>query len=477
MNFSSGRLSRREFFFGAGTALFAAGNLRAALAGTPDLRFGVLSDIHVTTPKSARRFEKALGYFKRRGVDAVMVAGDLSDWGLVSGLTYVKEAWDRVFKDSAVVPLFCTGNHEYRGWRYGHLTLAMHASGYSEAERMSKDGKAAAHWEAIFGEKLNPVSSRTVKGYEFVWGDWNGTAQLARWMEENGSRLEGEKPFFYFQHVPVGGTVSGGDAHGPGDDKVRPVLNRFPNCICFTGHTHRPFFDERSIWQGEFTAIAVPSLSYASVPKWHENGGGSSKGPQKQAMPRVPTRLTLCGSQGYVVNVYRNQVVVERMDVLEEEVGAPAWTIPLPACRGVAPYTTQARKGTEPVPEFPEGAELDVDIRITQNRSGESVAVMSCEFPTAVLPGGGRAADYEIRAVAKDRSGGCAKCFVSPAFAQLAKYEPPRQHFWFDAAELPQDKDYVIEVRARNCYGKASRPLVSETLHGCPGLAEIDPKL
>ena len=133
-------VGRREFLFGAGASLALPGVFAAASSKRPDILFGVLSDIHITTPKSAQRFEKALRILKARGVDAVVVSGDLSDWGLVSGLKYVKATWDRVFGDTDVVPLFCTGNHEYRGWRYSNLTMAMHASGYSEAERLCKAG-------------------------------------------------------------------------------------------------------------------------------------------------------------------------------------------------------------------------------------------------------------------------------------------------------------------------------------------------
>ena len=39
--------------------------------------------------------------------------------------------------------------------------------------------------------------------------------------------------------------------------------------------------------------------------------------------------------------------------------------------------------------------------------------------------------------------------------------EPTEQRFWFDVKELPVEKDFAIEVRARNCFGKCSRPLVS----------------
>ena len=56
----------------------------------------------------------------------------------------------------------------------------------------------------------------------------------------------------------------------------------------------------------------------------------------------------------------------------------------------------------------------------------------------------------------------------------MAKFEPARQRFWFDVAELPQDKDYVIEVRARNCFGRAGAPLVSAVRRGKPGLAKAE---
>ena len=98
---------------------------------------------------------------------------------------------------------------------------------------------------------------------------------------------------------------------------------------------------------------------------------------------------------------------------------------------------------------------------------------MNCEFPSAVPPAGGRVFDYEIRIVPKDGSEPMAKKFLSPAYSRMAKHEPKMQRFWFDVAELPQDVDYVVEVRAFNCFGKASRPLVSGVWHSVPGLDKV----
>ena len=58
-------------------------------------------------------------------------------------------------------------------------------------------------------------------------------------------------------------------------------------------------------------------------------------------------------------------------------------------------------------------------------------------------------------------------------YHKLASCEPARQRFWFDVAELPQDKDYTIEVRARNCFEKVSEPIVAKRVfHSVPGLGK-----
>ena len=128
-------VSRREFILSGLAASFVAGCRTADVFGGPALTFGVVSDIHVTTPGTEARYEKALRLFKSRGADAVMVCGDLADWGTVGSWELVRDAWKRVFDDGdATVPLLCTGNHDFGGWGYGDMTMYMHASGHSEDE-------------------------------------------------------------------------------------------------------------------------------------------------------------------------------------------------------------------------------------------------------------------------------------------------------------------------------------------------------
>ena len=470
-------LNRRNFIQSAfvGATLGLGGCRSLVLGERPELRFGVVSDIHVTTPESASLFEASLRYFRNRDVDAVMVPGDLADWGLKSSLQYIADAWNRVFPPetpggkSRVVPLFCTGNHDFEGWWYGDMTMDMHANGYSEDEALSKLGLAAC-WEEIFHEKWEPIRVRTVKGYDFISGEWRGYEKLGEWMTANGARFRGEKPFFYFQHPPLKGTTS--DSFGWADNGVGfAALKDFPNAVSFSGHAHRTFNDELSIWQGEFTAIATPSLSYMGVPKGHENGSGKRDGSATTAMPTIPARRELRGGQGFVVNVYRDRIEIERRDLEEGGVeGADPWVVPLPLKSDVKPYAPAARMKSAPAPQFPVGAKLETCTRNTETRQGKWAIVMMLKFPAAIPPKGLRVFDYEVRAVPKDGSDPVVKRFVSPAFHKLARFEPKMLSFWFNASELPQDKAYVLEVYPRNWYGTCGRPLVSKIWHGKPGL-------
>ena len=471
-------MSRRDFILSSLAASLVAGCRTADLFGDSALRFGVVSDIHVTTPGTEARYEKALRLFKSRGADAVMVCGDLADWGTVDSWQLVHDAWTRVFGGTKVVPLLCTGNHDFDGWGYGDMTMDMHASGHSEDEAARRlPGGMKAAWEKIFGEPYAPVRLRTVKGYDFISAEYAGEdgrhrPDLGSFFQSYAKRLrkKSHRPFFYFQHLPIKGTTgdSGRRSDGGG---VFLMLKMYPNAISFTGHTHRPFVDERQIWQGEFTAIGTPSLSYPTLSD-HENGTAKRDGSATNAMPMIPARRDLEGTQGFFVNVYADRIVVERIDIEAGGVeAAPAWIIPL---TGAKPFAWSEAEKRVPVPSFPAGAGVRCEMRNTENRQGKWTIVMTCDFPSATVPDGWRVFDYEIRAVPKDGSEPLVKLFYSPAYHKLASCEPARQRFWFDVAELPQDKDYVIEVRARNCFEKASAPITAgRVFHGKPGLGKV----
>lgn len=120
------------------------------------LRVGILSDIHVgfhSDDQQSDRFEKALLFYKNKGVDAVLIAGDLQEFSdagkAIPWIEEVADIWFRVFPDNKndftgerVEPLFIYGNHDV---------------GLVEAE----------YWPERFGEYAD-AWIKEVKGYQFV---------------------------------------------------------------------------------------------------------------------------------------------------------------------------------------------------------------------------------------------------------------------------------------------------------------------
>lgn len=102
----------RRFFIGGAASFGAFGGCRFLschdyrAGGTPNLRFGVVSDIHITDSDplgkdaiygSNATFRKTLQWFRDQNVDAVMIAGDMADKGMDTHLEAVAEAWYSVF--------------------------------------------------------------------------------------------------------------------------------------------------------------------------------------------------------------------------------------------------------------------------------------------------------------------------------------------------------------------------------------------
>ena len=477
-------LSRRSFLASA-SSFTALGGCRSMgfCGGRPNLRFGVISDIHVITPDSTDEFQGALEYFRDRKADAVVVCGDLTDWGLLSNLKNVADAWNRVFPDCRapdgrrVERLFCSGNHDFEGWAYGDMTMEMHALGYSEDEALFRLGFKKC-WEEVFQEEWAPIRRRTVNGYDFVSGEWHGYQKspgfdlMPGWLKENGASLDGERPFFYFQHPPIAMTT--GDSRrfavrNP-DMTLHNALAAYPNVVTFTGHCHWTFNDRRSIWQDDFTAIAVPSMSYTSIPKGYENGFDVRTGASRLAMPKIDARPRLEEAQGFFVSVYDDRMEVERRD-FEQGVDAGEWVVPLPV-RREKPHAFAVSSAQEPVPEFPAGAALKTFTRNYETRNDHWGIMMCFTFPTAAGRGW-RAFDYEVRTVLEDGTVALVKRFLSPAFHKMPSDEPPFMHFYFNVDELPQDTPYRFEVYPRNCFGVCGRPLVSAARRGKPGLGKV----
>jgi len=316
--------SRRSFLGGMACLGVAGCVAPGSLSkGKPNLKFGVLSDIHITDWASTDVFRKTLRYFRDQDVDAVMIAGDLADHGILPQLENVAKAWFEVFPDNRglagkkVEKLFVYGNHDPEGLKYRDPAMdkafkEMHLT-YEEAEKLTLPALGLAKcWEKCFHEPYATIYTKNVKGYDFIgshWDavtyDWQGSKIIEDWWKDNIAKINTDQPFFYFQHSTPGGTIYGNDSWGDDAGQSTRCLAPYANAVAFSGHSHRPLTDGRSYWRGEFTSIGTSTLSYVCLPSGREG--------------RPNYRENLDCRHGQIVSVYEDLLVIERRDFINDE--------------------------------------------------------------------------------------------------------------------------------------------------------------
>ena len=278
----------RRGFLGGITAFGAFAGPLPLLAGPkPLLRFGVVSDVHVRLADDGRTLangydtetlEKTFAYFRDNGVDAVMIAGDMADRGLLGELKAVADAWYKVFPNDRALDgrkverLFVFGNHDAYGLKNGKHV-------FSDPESLRREALEAdprRTWDICFHEEWKPYFKKTVNGFDFFCSHWqpgiwcNGHAETGSSgcvdaFRELMGKSDPSKPFFYVQHSHPRNTVYGNDAWGMDDGSATRLLSAFPQAIAFSGHSHEPLTNERAIWRGEFTSVATGSLRYLAA--------------------------------------------------------------------------------------------------------------------------------------------------------------------------------------------------------------------
>ena len=400
----------------------------------PNLVFGVVSDLHVRLSPDATSlvpsynvdtFEKALRWYDAQGIDALVVAGDMADSGLVRELKAVADAWFGVFPgDKAadgrhVERLFVFGNHDALGMIMARAKRVFPDK--EERRRETMEGDPQKAWRDCFGEDFAPYYSRTVKGYRFFCSHWEpgvhhdakgetASAGCVAAFAGEMAKCDPGKPFFYVQHPHPGRTLYVNGGWGHDDGSAVSLLSRFPQAIAFSGHSHEPVTDERALWRGAFTSIGTGSLRYLSAshhvwsldePVGYENG--VCQAPKRNAStfdaPKMmPSELSRNDIRvGLLVSVYDDRVVVKRREFLSGLDLGEDWVLPIPA----RPMSFEERAKASPPPQFPEGATLAAKVVKAMTRGVKDPPVepvekpaLRLDFPAATQ--GGHAIEYEI---------------------------------------------------------------------------------
>lgn len=286
--------------------------------------FGIVSDLHIYplaavawTPET--KFDNALTYFENQGCAFCIACGDLTNTGFylrtnesVVGTEYLSEAQFAKYKeicDKHTIPVYeICGNHEsYYGMAVtDNLDLLETYTGKGELSYTVTQG------DDLFILCGQDNGSSVMSDEDFTW--------LGNTLEANK-----DKRCFVFVHSHIDDNVEGGveDSGNPcyarensifgswGATKTANFINlmkQYPDAILFHGHTHIMFeaqeFDKQSNFSEEngFKSVHVPSCG---APRTILSADGTWTSDDS-------------GSQGYVVEVYNDCVILNGMNLVSK---------------------------------------------------------------------------------------------------------------------------------------------------------------
>lgn len=467
--------SRRGFI--SGSAAFAltgaTGRMFAqTLRGREvKLRIGIVSDIHITTDASCEHFEKALTSFRNHGVDGVLIAGDMADYGVMDQLLRVGATWRKVFPGDKglagkpVTKLFVYGNHDIDGWNYGITRKHYPDIEKNHPEQIIGHRRDLA-WKEAFDEEYAPIWLKDIRGFKFVGvhhGGYFSKTEIGEFLEAHRKELEGAKPFFYTQHYHPRGTCSAPWTWGQDEGYSTAALSRFPNAIAFTGHSHTPLVDDRTIWQGAFTSVGTASLRYLIPFGGRENStvfGVPDIGDQQMA--RMGCRD---GKHGQIMSVYDDCIHLQRREFTYGESLGADWVIPLTPDAfpmgngGKPPLSFAVRAEKERAPEFAKDAKITVTQGKGNSRKGKQpIEQVTVRFPTVLAKDTGvRAFDYEVAAEIHEADvvRRIVKYVYSPRYYLGEGHDAQETSCVFARSDFTHNGDVVFHVRPRASFGTA----------------------
>ncbi len=436
------------------TCLTGCGNKEEEVVTTPLLRIGILSDIHVSESvwgdRQHDRFEKALRFFKAKGVDGVLISGDLqenTDFDYASyNIEEVVDIWFKVFPDSKndltgerVEPLFIYGNHD----------VGLVEEGY---------------WPERLGE-YQDAWLKEIKGYSFVGVHYTkeGTDEAAMLVSRAEAQSE-DKPFFVTQHQPIKGTVfDANEGLQGGGVPMYDVVKKMENCVVFTGHTHIPINNERSIWQtnskkgGRFTAVNCGTINYGWVKDLGMDINGNADSTQQGMYMVVDgSKVTLERYSFYDMELYYEGDTVSIKAEEAESLGAD-WVFDVNETKKRPyDYDTRQQKANQPV--FAEGAAIEVAT------VGTTYANLFVPAATVEAPEGFSDLVYCYTAEAIDPETGEVAATAKVATEHHIDIDESRlqNQAYLGLDGLTPGKTYTVNVYAWECYEKASEPLTVE---------------
>ncbi len=306
---------------------------------TPKLRLVVMSDIHVKDEKDCKelaRLKKGLDFAYNyaensnyKKIDGFVAVGDFANSGSEQQMLNFKEVLDEKIKPETDITLIMA-SHEYHG----------------EGEDAAKE-----KLKRIFG--MHYDSHKVLCGFHLVAVSCTRGCHFDEPQQQFAAKALKEaaadslkKPIFFFQHPHITDTVYGSIYWG--EDELCDELVGYPQIIDFSGHSHAPINDPRSIHQEYYTCLGTGSLSYFEMDEFGKIGG------------TIPKDKEECAQYLIVEADENNRVRIYPVDILTGNFFREAWEIDEPSNPESFKYTE--RRSAEEKPScFPANAVLNAE--------------------------------------------------------------------------------------------------------------------
>ncbi len=341
----------------------------------PVLRFAVCSDAHIEGIGSPgyNRLKRVIDYSldyasgdgKHSKADAFLIAGDITNKGTKAEFDAFKEIYD--YGGEKALKLLCTVAK-------GHDSITM-------------GKKVLGYYKSLTGQETD--FHRVIGGYHFIGLSVCPLPRLyytpmqKRWLKKQLELAVADtpdRPVFVFHHEHVRDTVYGSSKlDGWGHPFFKRLLKNYPNVVDFSGHSHYPLNDPRSLWQREYTAIGTGSLKYTEL---------TVDGERKVH----PDSFEDCASFLIVEADAGGNLRIIGIDCLAEEILCEYY-LKNPADKNNREYTGEKQRARSLPPVFPVGAEITLT---------EQDGFYSAVYPAAVSTDGMPVFIYRIYAEKED---------------------------------------------------------------------------
>lgn len=250
-------------------------------------------------------FQKAINdlYTINPGINALVLNGDSVDQGIENQYESMKKIID---KNKDLLPnkiIKNIGNHEFFNYNIEvnskeqvQLFINRYLDFAGEDKVYHDTWVNNYHFISLGSEDGNSETLNSVKAYI--------SPEQQNWLKEKlAEKYEKGKPIFVFLHQHLSSGKNGGWVGSDQADEVRQILDKYPEVILFTSHTHRDLTESSVVLDQPFTTIHTGAIHYTIIPDENSEGGRRNE-------PYI---------KGLYVEVNGNKVTVKGRDFKEKQ--------------------------------------------------------------------------------------------------------------------------------------------------------------